>query len=79
MGLLIGGSAITVVEFLDLVAYTVMRKCDEKRRAKRQTRPIGGDVDANKGKSAPGPETLTSVENNEQDLHFTYNDDYKLT
>ncbi len=32
MGLLIGGSAITVIEFLDLVLYNIIRKCDEKRR-----------------------------------------------
>ncbi len=77
MGLLIGGSAITVVEFLDLVVYTLLRKCVEKRKGKRQTRPTYEGVDEKKEEvSTSSPETLTSVENFDHGLDFRFNDDY---
>ncbi len=70
MGLLIGGSAITVIEFLDLVVYNVIRKCDEKRRARRQVRSIRGSAtrisDEMTGADIKGAGTLTDVEHNEQ-------------
>ncbi len=69
MGLLIGGSAITVIEFLDLVVYNVIRKCDEKRRARRQVQSIRGSSAKISDEMEPTDistaGTLTDVERNE--------------
>lgn len=75
MGLLIGGSAMTVVELLDAVVYALMTKCKQNRRAKRQIRPMDEDVEEMKEESTPKPETLPPVENIELDLDVKHDDD----